>query len=146
MIYFDTCYMLKCYLDEPGHREVKALWLADGKVSCCEIGRAEFVAGIHRHVREGRLPPDDFTEIVLQWREDRDGFLWNWVPPKEELFEEVERLFSLLPPTVYLRASDALHLASAKMLGLGEIYSNDRHLLKAAEYFGIVPRNVVPPV
>jgi hypothetical protein len=58
MIYFDTSYLLKCYLAEPGHEAVRALARDQGPVACCTLGRTEWQAGIHRHLREGRLAPD----------------------------------------------------------------------------------------
>jgi hypothetical protein len=39
MIYFDTAYLAKCYLNEHGSGEVRDLALSDGRVSCCEYAR-----------------------------------------------------------------------------------------------------------
>lgn len=41
MIYFDTSYLLKCYLAEPGHQAVRALAQQQGPVACCALGRTE---------------------------------------------------------------------------------------------------------
>ena len=62
----------------------------------------------------------------------------------EEVFTEVEELFSKLPSSIFLRSADAIHLTCVRMLGLTEIYSNDRHLLNVATYLGLTPRNVIP--
>jgi hypothetical protein len=45
--------------------------------------------------------------------------------------------FEKLDATVFLRASDALHLACAVENQFAEIYSGDRILLQAAPYFGL---------
>ena len=44
MIYFDTSYMLKCYLPEHGQDEVTQVWEQAETVVCCELGKSEFVA------------------------------------------------------------------------------------------------------
>lgn len=48
-----------------------------------------------------------------------------------------------LPSNVFIRAGDAMHLACAAVNGFTEVFSNDRHLLKAAEYFGVRGTNVI---
>lgn len=44
---------------------------------------------------------------------------------------------------VFLRAADALHLASAVAQGFEEIYTHDRHMLAAAAAFGLQARDVI---
>jgi predicted nucleic acid-binding protein len=44
---------------------------------------------------------------------------------------------------VFLRAADAIHLATAAESEFRIVYSNDAHLLAAAKYFGIQGRNVI---
>jgi len=45
--------------------------------------------------------------------------------------------FERLDATVFLRATDALHLAYAVENQFTEVYSRDRILLQAAPYFGL---------
>lgn len=144
MIYFDTSYMLKCYLPEHGHSEVTQVWMQADAVVCCELGKAEFVAAVHRHFREGRITDDGLQITLAAWQEDQAADLWDWFPLNEEVFTEVAKLFSSLPSSIYLRSADAIHLTCVRMLGLREIYSNDRHLAKAAAHLGLTPLNVIP--
>ena len=144
MIYFDTSYMLKCYLPEHGRAEVTQVWKQADAVVCCELGKAEFVAAVHRHLREGRITDDGLQTTLAAWQKDQAADLWDWFPLNEEVFTEVGKLFSTLPSSIYLRSADAIHLACVRMLGLQEIYSNDRHLVKAAAHLGLIPHNVIP--
>jgi predicted nucleic acid-binding protein len=45
--------------------------------------------------------------------------------------------------TVFLRSGDTLHLACAEEYGFQEVYTNDRHMLKAARHFHLTGMNVI---
>ena len=66
------------------------------------------------------------------------------MPLTDAILDRVEAVFATAPATTYLRAADALHLATAAEHGFAEIYSNDRHLLAAAPLFGLRGVNVIP--
>jgi predicted nucleic acid-binding protein len=143
MIYFDTCYLLKCHLAEPGHEAVRALAREAGPVACCKLGRTEWHAGIHRHLREGKLTAEQAALAREVMRADDAAGLWVWLPLSDEVMAAANREFVRLPATVFLRSADALHLACAREQGFSEIYSHDRHLLAAAPHFGLRGRNVL---
>ena len=44
---------------------------------------------------------------------------------------------------IFPKTGDAVHLLSAKVSGVAEIYSNDKHLLASAPYVGMTGRNVI---
>ena len=144
MIYFDTAYLLKFYLEEPYSTRVQDLAYAADTVASCLIGRAECRAGVHRHLRESKLSVEAAQAIFRAIRRNEEAGFLIWLPVTPALIERVCTAFETLPPAVFLRAADALHLACAAEHNFEEIYSNDRHLLAAASHFGVTARNVIP--
>ena len=144
MIYVDSCYVVKCYVMEPGTPEVRELFAdADGVASCVHA-RVEFMAAVHRHYREQRLTAAEVTDAVEDFERDcRSGF-WKWLELDNALGSRAFEVIRGLPDSVFIRAGDALHLACAAAKGFSEVFSNDRHLLKAAPFFGVRGTNVIP--
>jgi predicted nucleic acid-binding protein len=64
------------------------------------------------------------------------------VPVSEPILRQVELLTRSLPKTTPLRAGDAIHIVSAVEAGFNEIWTNDRHLLAAADHFALKGRSV----
>jgi predicted nucleic acid-binding protein len=143
MIYCDTAYLLKYYLEEPGSASVVALINHQTGVSSLSLARLELHAAFHRKFREGRFDAKSHRALVGQFADDHRDGLWTWLAVDDDLLDQAAKCFALLPANVFLRASDALHLTCAKEHGFREVYSNDKHLLSAAKYFGIKGRNVI---
>ncbi|MBI5479472.1 MAG: type II toxin-antitoxin system VapC family toxin [Deltaproteobacteria bacterium] len=144
MIYFDTAYIAKCYLDEPGASFVQSLAEeADGLCSC-EIARTELFATVHRHYREGRITRTQLREVFALFEgEEQDG-VWLWLPVTSALIQAACDTIRALRVGVFVRAADALHLQCAKEHGHVELFTNDRHVIAAARHFGLTARNVIP--
>src|SRR5439155_21777312 len=80
MIYFDTAYIVKCYLPEAGFDHVRELLNRAETASSCVFGRIEFATAIRRAVREARLPATAIDTVYsILSADDRDG-VWNWLP------------------------------------------------------------------
>lgn len=143
--YFDTAYLLKLYLPEPGADAVRALAATVDVLVCSLHGRAELIAAAHRKVREGTATSTQVDALLAQVAADRAAGALEWLPITEAHLDRVTLAFRRAAPTVYLRAADALHLASAAEAGFAELYSNDRHLLAAAPLFDLRGIDVIAP-
>jgi predicted nucleic acid-binding protein len=143
VIYLDTCYILKCYLTERGSAEVRALTESADGLASCVLARVEFAAGVHRHLREGKLSEDDAAAVVRSFRHDENDGYWNWHGVTEKLLDDAAAAFEVLSATTFLRSADAIHLCCAKAAGYREIHSNDKHVLAAAGVFGLKAVDVV---
>jgi predicted nucleic acid-binding protein len=60
-----------------------------------------------------------------------------------DLLEKARQAVLDMPGTVFLRSGDALHLACAREHGFQEVYTNDRHMLKAARQFHLTGVDVL---
>lgn len=143
MIYFDTAYLAKCYINEIGSGEVRKLAGTTTRVACCEYGRVELIAAFHRAAREGRIDEHYFGVILSQFDRDEEDELWNWLPLTPALLGSAFLEYRHLPRSVFLRTADAIHLCCARDAGFDTIYSNDSHLLLAAPHFGLRGENVI---
>jgi len=143
--YFDSSYIAKFYLDEPESEAVRRLADSLGQVRCAVIGQAEVAAVFHRKFREVALDAGAFREVMAQFDDDCGQGLWTWLPLTPALAAMTAAVFARLPRSVFLRAADAVHLVCAQGHGLGEIYTNDRHMSAAARHFRLKPKTVAPP-
>jgi len=137
MIYLDTSYVVKCYLQEPGTERILAWLHGQTGLTCCLYGRLEFTAAVQRHVREKRLSVCEAHAAARQLELDERAGLWRWIGVTEALLRLACQRLEALPPTVLLRAGDALHLTCALEHGFDTVYSHDQHLLAAAPAFGL---------
>ena len=141
-LYFDTAYVAKCYLNEPDGKEVRRLPMRASGLYSSMLCVAELACVFQRQIRERKIRPDDASRWRATFLDDIREGIWVLFPVTDQLLCRVESLTAGLPPDAYLRAGDAIHLASAADAGFEEIWSNDRHLLTAAPRFGIKGKSV----
>jgi predicted nucleic acid-binding protein len=135
--YFDTAFVVKCYVPEPGSDAVRAFASRVDELVTSELTRAEFAAAVHRHRREKAFTRKDADAVLAQFDADCAAHVWTLVPVSSTVLNDVWSRFATLPPSVSLRAADAMHCASAALTGFDVIYSNDRQLLAGAKHFGL---------
>lgn len=123
MIYFDTAYIVKCYVHEPCSLEVRRLLGQHQTAACCALGRIEFATSILRAVREQRLDGRVIQTVFTIRDEDDQNGVWNWLPLSAQVLEATIHSLRKLAPSVIIRAGDAIHLACAREHGFREIHT-----------------------
>lgn len=141
-LYFDTAYIAKCYLNEPDAKRVRKLAGSASGLYSSAWCIAELACVFHRQTREGSLSIEQAAQLRQLFLDDIRQGVWVLLPVSEPLLFRVEALTGALSPSVHVRAGDAVHLVSAQEAGFTEIWTNDRHLLSAAQHFGLIGRSV----
>ena len=141
--YYDANYLFKLLCLELVSNEVRAHAATTRFICTAAHGRAEFASAAFRKVREGAATPDHCRLALAQMRADAATGNLQFLPLTDAVFDRLETVYSSAPAGVYLRAADAIHLATAAENGFAEIYSNDKHLLAAATLFGLEGVNVI---
>ena len=143
LTYYDTAYLAKCYLREPGSAQVRKHAREVGRIACCEIGKVELAAVFHRHLREKRLNARQYGVVMRQFASDLDQGVWTWLPLTTSILISAQKRYEDLSAKVFLRAADAMHLSCAAENGFDEIFTNDRHMLAACAAFGLDGCNLI---
>jgi predicted nucleic acid-binding protein len=137
MIYLDSSYIFKCYINEPGTPQVLSLVQNSSGCGSSLHARTEFWSGLHRRVCEAATSIQDARKIWRQFEQDERTGVWHWLPLNDIVIRRACDVFEKLPPDVFLRSGDALHLACAVENRFIEVYSGDRILLSAASHVGL---------
>jgi predicted nucleic acid-binding protein len=141
--YYDTAFLLKLYWSEHGSDAVRA-HAADIDVIVCSLhGKAELIAAAHRKFRERNVTKVQIKALLEQIETDQQAGALHWLPISDHHLQRVADACTKAPADTFLRAADALHLASAAEERFPKIYSNDRHLLASASLFGLSGENVI---
>ena len=144
MLYFDTSYLVRLYLEDTGFKQVRAKAESTTAIGSAWHAQAEVVSALHRSFRERDLDQGAFLALLEQFASDSKSGLFQWLPLTESIQQRLEIAYRRAPGTVFLRAADALHLACAAENNFNEVHSNDRHLLAAAPLFGLKGVNIIP--
>ena len=142
MIFVDTTYLVRLYLDEKGSESVRAL-AESVPVASSWHAQAEMLCTFHRAYREGRLDEEGYHAQRSQFSSDQTASTFHWLPITEATLRLLNATLAKASTNIILRAADALHLASAAEQDFKEVYSNDRHFLAAAPLLGLRGMNVV---
>jgi len=141
-VYLDTCYIAKFYFNEPGSVRVRELIRKADVVHSSLWALAEFHAVLHRRLREGTSSPGEARDLASRFFEHIEARLWNLIPVTDALLRRTSALIVSAPLGVFLRTADAVHLTTALQIGERDVWTNDRHMLTAAAYFGLTGRSV----
>jgi predicted nucleic acid-binding protein len=142
-MYFDTTYLVRLYIDEPGSDALRRLAQTE-PIACCILGRIEVYAAFHRKLREGAISEADYLASRVRFNRECALGGFTWLSFSEALIRRIDEAYETLPSNIFLRAADAAHLACASVNRFHEVYSNDRNLLAAASHFGLRGVNVLP--
>ena len=141
-MYLDAAYIAKFYVNERDSDAVRDLIRAADSLLSSAWSLGEVMCAFHRHMREGSLTAAHYHELARAFLKHVDDGVWTLIPVGDALLKRMSALISAAPPEIYLRAGDAVHLATAREVGEREIWTNDRHMLAAAGHFGIHGRTV----
>ena len=141
-MYLDTSYIAKFYFNEPESSRVRALVRKADAVHSSLWALAEFHSVINRRLREGSSSADDAHDLASRFSDHIEQGLWNLIPVTDALLRRTSALMVSAPHDLFMRTADAVHLATAHETGERDFWTNDRHMLAAAAYFGLTGRSV----
>jgi predicted nucleic acid-binding protein len=141
-LYFDTSYVAKFYFNEPESSRVRELVRNADTIYSSLWALAEFHAVLHRRVREGSYSHTNASDLASRFSAHIGDGLWNLIPVTEGVLRRTSALILAAPQDLFIRTADAVHLTTAQEAGEREVWTNDRHMLAAAAFFGLSGRSV----
>src|SRR5580692_5740077 len=123
-MYFDSAYIAKVYVNEPDSELVRALVSKASPRVTSVWALCEVQCVFHRHLREGLISPSGCKRLAEVFLENVETGVWETVPVTEALLRRAGALMTAAPADIFLRAADALHLATARQAGEQEIWTN----------------------
>lgn len=109
-LYLDTSALVKLYVEEEGSASVRQAVERAEMVATSAIAYVEARAAFSRRHRERRLSSSDYRRMIREFDADWQHYI------SLEVTDSLIRKAAELAGTHALRAYDAIHLASAKLL------------------------------
>jgi predicted nucleic acid-binding protein len=137
VIFCDTSALAKYYVPEAESAALASRLDAEDAVVVSELARVELMSVFHRRMRERKWTRERFQAAAGQFGRDDALKYWSWLPVSGLIVGAASQLYLSLPESVFLRASDCLHLVTALHEGFEEICTFDRHQQAAVHALGL---------
>lgn len=115
LVYFDSSALVKLVIDEEGSDVAAALWDGCDAAVSSRLAYPEVRAALAAAARDHRIDARSLQTARADWET-----FWSATQPVE-LTATVERDAGQLADTHALRGADAVHLASALVIGLPDL-------------------------
>ena len=131
--YFDTSALIPLLIDEPLSKLAERVWQRASWVASARVSYVEARSGLARACRMERISPPELREAVQGLKTLHRQM--HQVEITADLVEEAGHLAQELA----LRAYDAIHLAAAASLDIGDlvVVTGDRQLAASAQTLGL---------
>jgi predicted nucleic acid-binding protein len=138
VIYLDTSWLVKLYVDEGDVAVVRRIIDGDPIVVVSDLSYVEFHSAVARRGRDGSLSARTASSLISRFRRE-----WSDRSRVSVSHDVVARAADLVADHP-LRSLDAIHLASALLVSMGapeplRFGAADERLLAAARAEGLVP-------
>ena len=137
MIFCDTSALAKYYVAEIESAALRSRLQSEDMVLASDLARVELMSTFHRQLRDQKWTRQEFQEVAGQFHQDNTVNYWTWLPLHSVIIDAASQLYFSLPETVFLRASDCLHLITALHHGFAEVCTFDRHQQRAVQALGL---------
>jgi predicted nucleic acid-binding protein len=138
-VFCDTSTLLKYYTDEAESDAVRIRLGEAEEVTLSALGRVEMMSAFYQRLCQRLWNQEQFSRMAGKFEKDNLRQIWTWLPVDDAVIDFSARVYLQLPPGLFLRASDCIHLASALASDHMEIHTHDQRQAKAAEALGLVP-------
>lgn len=130
-IYFDSSALAKRYLNEKGTQEVLTILRSSEEIIISVISTPELISAFNRLRRDGKLPSNLYETFKRELIDDISNT--TLINISMDIIIETIKCLEKEP----IRASDAIHLASALISGCDYFVSSDQKQTKAAKSIGL---------
>ena len=137
-MFCDSSTLLKYYTDEAESDAVRACLGEAEEVMLSALGRVEVMSAFYQRLCRRLWTQEQFSRMAGKFETDILRQLWTWLPVDDAIIKYSAQVYLALPPGLFLRASDCLHLASAIASDHAEIHTHDLRQAQAAEALGLV--------
>jgi len=144
VIYLDTSYIVKAYINEPYSDLVLEELAGQTGLTSSSLARVEFVSALMRQCHSGELTETDAKKAIASLDEDTTLGIWNWVAIDKTIITDSAAMLMDHRLKGKLRSLDAMHLTTAKTSGTGKVYTHDKRMFEAARTLGLNPIDIIP--
>jgi len=135
-VFLDSSAFLKHYIDESGSDRVRDCLREAGELVLSVVAWPEMISALNRLRRDGALDDDAYSRVKPQIEEDFTNA--TVVALSGPILDTTVRCLEASA----LRASDAIHVASAVEAGVDRFVSADRQQCEAARAMGLTVEEV----
>jgi len=143
MIYLDTSYIVKAYINEPGSEEVLRELRGRTELVSSQLARLEFTSALMRQRRHQSLTKAACMKALDLLESDTREQIWQWFPIDNEIISLAQELLAHPQSYGLLRTHDAIHIATALSVRSETLYTHDKRMLEAAKLNGLTAIDII---